>query len=224
MKYLILKNSTNILACSKEASKDLFIKEAEIINNGIEINRFINHDYTKEEYRKLKNLPKDAFIIGHVGGFRPEKNHVKLIDIFLSLNKKIKNLHLVMVGEGETKPTVKSLINKYEIEDNVHFLGARKDIEVILKTFDVFVFPSLYEGLGIAIIEAQVSGLYCVISNTIPRTVDITGNVCFLPLEADIEQWGNAILDHRCKSINKSKIKDFDIKIITERMYNIYSN
>lgn len=226
MKYLIHKSATHLLACSREAANDLFFrrgKTVEIVNNGIDLDRFTKKKYTKKEYKKALNLPEDSFVVGHIGGFRPEKNHRRLIDIFLHVLKVEKNAHLVMVGDGEKRLEIEELVMSLGIKDRVHFLGIRKDTEDILATFDTFVFPSLYEGLGIAVIEAQVSGLYCIVSDTLPKAVDITGNVAFISLDADLEEWKNTILYNNCKELESKRVQDFDVTYICKRMYNIYS-
>lgn len=226
MRYLIYKSSTHFLACSREAANELFVnrcKMVEIVNNGIDIDRFSKKKYAKEEYKKALNLPDDSFIIGHIGGFRPEKNHSKLVDIFLEVLKVKKNAHLVMVGDGEKKSEIEALVRNLGIKDRVHFLGIRKDTENILAAFDTFVFPSFYEGLGIAVIEAQVSGLYCIVSDTLPKAVDITSNVAFLSLDADQGVWRDAILFNNSKKKEISMVRDFDIKCVCKHMYSFYS-
>lgn len=223
MKSLIKLNATHLLACSREAAKELFDnKRVEIINNGIDLERFTRTKYSKEEYRKALNIPEKSFVIGHIGGFRPEKNHSKLIDIFLDVLKEESNAHLVMVGDGEKRIDIEKLVDDYKIRDKVHFLGIRKDTEDILRSFDIFVFPSLYEGLGIAVIEAQVSGLYCVVSDTLPKAVDITGNVSYIALDAE-KEWVDAILNnyYNKKSINTELI-EYDIRNVCKQIFNLY--
>lgn len=226
MKFLIYKRATHSLACSNEAANDLFFKgnkRLEIINNGINLERFITKKYSKVEYRKKLNLPQNSFIIGHIGGFRPEKNHRKLIEIFQYISMEKKNCHLVLVGDGKERIETEKLTANLKIKDRVHFLGVREDTEDILKAFDVFVFPSYFEGLGIAVIEAQVSGLYCVVSDTLPKAVDITGNISFISLDADLVEWKNAILYKHRNNVEVSRLKEFDIRYVCERIYNIYN-
>lgn len=227
MKYLIDKNANYLLACSNEAAGELYLKKdsrVKVINNGIEIERFIEKRFSKEEYRKLIDLPERAFILGHVGGFRPEKNHYKLVDIFNNIHKNNQNAHLVLVGDGKLKKEIENRVKELNIQENVHFLGVRDDIPQILKTFDVFVFPSLYEGLGIAVIEAQVSGLYCVVSDTLPKEVDITGNVDFVSLDKDSSEWSKKILSIKYDYIKDIKrFKNYDIKTVCSIMTDIYN-
>lgn len=225
MKLLIDRNANHLLGCSKEALDDLFLNSdnrVEIVNNGIEIEEFMKKRLSKEEYRKLIGLPEGAFVIGHIGGFRPEKNHTQLIRMFHYLSKKYENAHLVLVGDGILRNKIEEKVSELSLEHKVHILGVRSDITDILRSFDVFVFPSLYEGLGIAVIEAQVSGLKCVVSDKVPQEVDITGNVSFLSLNSDFKEWEESIMNCDARPIDDKRIKKYDIKSICVTLLQIY--
>ena len=228
MTKLIKIFSTNLLACSDEAAEALFkdIKnpKVSIVNNGIEINRFIKNSYSKEECREKLGLPRDSYIIGNVGRFRSEKNHNFMIDLFKYINERNSNTSLVLVGNGELLEVMKEKVGKLGLSNNVIFLGMRQDIDIVLKAFDVFVFPSLYEGLGIAVIEAEASGLKCVVSDNVPKAVDLTGNVRFLSLNDDMNKWYDELINNKDLKDIKNSLSSYDIDVVVDELCNIYSS
>ena len=127
-------------------------------------------------------------VIGHVGRMDKGKNQLFLLDVFAKYIKNNLDARLVMVGDGEDYLKITNKIKELRLEDYVLLLGVRQDINQLYSMFDVFVFPSLYEGLGIVLIEAQVNGLTCLTSDTVPRTTKISNGIKYLPLN-DIEGW-----------------------------------
>lgn len=152
------------LACSNSAANALFLHrkvkngKVKIINNGIETDIFKFNEKIREEYRKNLNL-EDKIVYGHVGRFDREKNHYFLIKVFNEICKVQKNAILMLIGEGKLENDVKKMVEELELNDKVYFLGVRKDVNNIMTAMDCFIFPSLYEGLGIVAIEAQTSRL-----------------------------------------------------------------
>ena len=228
MTKLINRFSTNLLACSDEAAKALFkncnTKKITIVNNGIEISKFMKNNYSKEQCREKLGLPKDSYIIGNVGRFRNEKNHKFMINLFKYVNKRKSNTCLVFLGKGDLMKDIKQQVNKLGLDDNVIFLGMRQDVDIVLKAFDVFVFPSLYEGLGIAVIEAQASGLKCVVSDNVPKAVDLTGNVRFLSLNDNMEKWYDELIDNKNLNDIKNSLDSYDISVVVNKLCRIYSS
>lgn len=225
MKFLINSFSTNKLACSQEAGKDLFFKnDYKVINNGIDLNKFIKKNHT-EIYKKKLNIPKNSFVVGHVGAFRNEKNHLKIISIFIEILKTKPESILLLVGEGDQKEKILEIVKKNKIESKVIFTGNLSEVEMALFAMDVFVFPSLYEGLGIAVIEAQACGLYCVVSNKVPKETDLTGNIKFLDLDESSEIWKNEIIKGEDMKLNDiNKINNYDIHKTCEEVKKVYKN
>lgn len=181
-------------ACSKDAGRYLFgtNKNVYIINNAIDIKKFSYN----EEVRKLKRaelgLNDSNIVIGHVGRFVEQKNHKFIIELITKLIKYSDKYVLVLVGTGKLEASVKQQVKKLKIEKNVYFLGNRNDVNELMQAFDIFILPSLFEGLGMVLVEAQISGMKCLTSYNTPREVKVTGNIKFIELE--INKWKNEII------------------------------
>lgn len=223
MSFLIKINSNKLLACSKEAGISLYSENSkfEVINNAIDLEKFSIKSPNRELLKEL-NLGLDDFIIGHVGRFEKQKNHDFLIEIFSKVLKYNNNAKLILIGEGYDKERIIEKCFTMNLENNVRFLGNRNDVDKLMSIFNVFLFPSLYEGLGIVLIEAQAMGLRCITSNTVPNEVDLTGNVSFLDLKSNHSVWVNEILNGKLQN-SKNNILEYDIKNISERIFNIYN-
>lgn len=219
---LLKYTSTQNFACSKSAGKFLFgNKNFEVIPNGIDLKKFKYDEKTREIKRKELNLEK-KFVIGHVGRFCNQKNHEFLIKVFYEVHKKNKNTVLILIGNGELEQKIKDKVDKLNLTNDVMFLGARKDVNELYQAMDLFLFPSKFEGLGIVLVEAQVSGLSIICSDSIPNEVNITDNIQKLKL--DVKQWTNAVLNidkNYRKKIDK-RIDKFDIKKISSNLENKY--
>lgn len=195
MQRMFTKNATDLFACSEEAGKYLFKdKPFQVLKNAIDSQNFIADADTRNEIRKELGL-KDKFVVGHVGRLHPQKNHDFLIDVFAEIKKKKPNAELILVGTGPLEEKVKSKVVEKGLSDCVHFLGNRKDMNRIYQAMDVFVFPSLFEGLGIVAIEAQAAGVPIVCSEGLPPETDITPIYRKLLLSDGEEKWANAALE-----------------------------
>ena len=141
----------------------------------------------------MLNVKKDDLVVGHVGRFSKEKNHSFLIDVFYEVHKKIANSILVLVGKGPLEDEIKKKISRLGLENYVVFLGYRHDVNNLYQAFDVFIFPSKWEGLGFSLIEAQCSGLLCVASSNLPEEVRVTNNISLLSLDIGAKKWAEKI-------------------------------
>lgn len=228
MKLLIHKTANEYLGCSERALKDLFLQsniKTNIIYNGIDIKKFLDNDLNKDEAKMNIGLNENDFIIGHVGAFRAEKNHEFIFDIFEEFLQYNASAKLVLVGDGKLKNKILNILSEKEYKHKVYLLGNRKNIEAIYKAFDIFIFPSLYEGLGMAAIEAQLSGLNCVLSDCVPKDVDITGNVSFLSLSDEKTIWVEHLKKNRpVYSLEKDSVEHYDIKNVCENLLDIYGS
>ena len=196
-KRSIPKYTTNLFACGKDAGDWMFGGAPyQIINNAIDATAYSFNPKKRIEMRHQLGLA-DKLIIGHVGRFNPQKNHPFLLDIFAALLKKEPNAVLLLVGGGEDMPKIQAKAHALGIAEHVRFLGVRSDVAALMQAMDVFVFPSLYEGLGIVLIEAQAAGLPCVVSNTIPREAYLTDLVTAERLSSSTETWADNILEKR---------------------------
>jgi glycosyltransferase involved in cell wall biosynthesis len=232
MRKSIHKTATHLLASSRKASQFLYGEksDAEFLPNGINAHPFIKTDY--KNIRKELSLPEDTMLLGHVGNFKPMKNHVFLLDIFKRIRREYPNTHLLLVGEGETKNSIETRVKKMEIERNVHFLGSREDIGDILQSLNVFLFPSLFEGLGISVIEAQAAGINAIISDHIPNEVDLGLGLLTRVSLNNYDKWTESIIqilsaqpsdkvsnEKREEMLQK---KRFDSKSSSHRLLQIY--
>ena len=193
------------------------------LNNGIPLEKFSFNENSRNNIRLELGL-EDNFLVGHIGRFCVQKNHDELIDIFVKIKGKQQDAHLILIGEGELECKIKRKIEEKGIKDQVHFLGIRRDIPELLSAIDVFVFPSLYEGMPNTAIEAQANGVPCFISDQITPEVRLCSNVHMLPLGNE-EIWSDAILQksYRVKSeINSEKLrkKGYDIGKVSEDFIN----
>ena len=159
-----------------------------------------------------------------MGAFRSEKNHEKILSIFNEVLEQEPKSILLLVGEGNQKKNILKNIKENNMEDNVYLTGNLSNVEEALFAMDVFLFPSMYEGLGIALIEAQASGLYCIASNKVPIETNITGNVNFIDLDFSSKIWSNEVLKARGKRVNKTQeINEYDIDKTSEEIKKIYN-
>lgn len=164
-----------------------------LLKNSVETKKFLYDKDVSDQVRKEFDV-QDKIVIGHVGRFNVQKNHVFLIDIFKKIYEKNKNTVLFLLGDGEEKEKILEKVKNLDLVDCVRFLGVRNDVNKIMQCMDVMLFPSLFEGLPVTIIEAQASSLPCVLSDTITKECKITENVEFLSLKTDIDTWSNVTL------------------------------
>lgn len=207
--------ATDYMCCSELAGRWLFgDKEYDkgnvyLLNNAIDLDKFRYDETVRREKRKELNIKNDTLVIGHVGRFVEQKNHRFLIDIFNEVHKQKENSILLLAGQGPLMEEMKEKVKILGIENSVKFLGQRNDINELYQAFDVFCLPSLYEGLGMVAIEAQVSGLLCFVSTEIPEIAKVTERIVFINLENKIEIWTEIIFKY-LKNVNRKNINFTD--------------
>ena len=213
---------TKNFACGIMAGKWMFGRRPfEVINNGIEVEKFRYDEEVRNQNRKKFGL-QDKIVVGHVGRFHPVKNHKLIIDVYEKFRQEVPRSALVLVGTGELLAQIQELVKEKELENDVLFLGSRSDVPEMLQMMDIFIMPSLFEGFPRAFLEAQAAGLPCVASSTISREVDVTGNVCFVDLDAPVAVWAERIVE-KCGSktednTEKLKAAGYDIKDVAKRV------
>lgn len=181
------------LACSVEAGKWVFgDSEVTILNNAIDAGRFRFNEAVRNSIRKELGLT-DELLVGFVGRLHPQKNPYRMLEIFAEVWKKQRNAHLLIVGDGGEREGMIQLCKELNILPNVHFVGQVTNVHEMMMAMDVFLFPSVFEGLGVVVIEAQATDLPCVVSENVPAP-DLTGKLCVCRLEEENEVWANAIL------------------------------
>ena len=217
-KRFIPQYATNLFACGKDSGDWMFGGAPfQIINNAIDVETYAYNPTKRQEMRRQLGL-ENELTIGHVGRFNQPKNHPFLLDIFAVLLKKEPNAILLLVGGGGGMSQIREKAQKLGIAEHVHFLGVRSDVADLMQAMDVFVFPSLYEGLGIALIEAQAAGLPCVVSDTIPHEAYLTDLVDSESLSAPAEKWAEKILAKRAipRTDRRAEIAAHGFDITTE--------
>lgn len=221
LKKRMMPYLTHLFMCGEASGKWLYGEKNKsrflMLNNAIDAVSYIYNLSKREEMRRQLGLA-DELVIGHVGRFNPQKNHSFLIDIFAALLKKEPNAVLLLVGGGEGMSKMQEKAQELGIAEHVRFLGVRSDVADLMQAMDVFLFPSLYEGLGIALIEAQAAGLPCVVSDTIPHEAYLTALVDSESLSAPAEKWAEKILAKRAipRTDRRAEIAAHGFDITTE--------
>ena len=228
-KRLIPNYATHLFSCGKEAGDWMFNgKPYKILNNAIDAQTYRYNPQVREEMRNELCLDDEDFVIGHIGRFNPQKNHGFIIDVFNCLHKKNINSKLILVGTGDGQKTIKEKVNTLGLNDSVLFLGSRSDVNRVLQAMDVFLFPSLYEGLPLSIVEAQAAGLPCVISDNVPKECIKTERVFHYSLDESFDFWADRIIEAG-KIIKKDTYQDivssgFDIKKNSKVLEDFYTS
>ncbi|MGM0302302.1 hypothetical protein IGI66_001920 [Enterococcus sp. AZ048] len=224
LSYLLLSNATDFLAVSKEAGESLFKRHPfELIHNGIDLNIYENDSSKREEKRSDLGISLNSFVIGNIGRLERQKNQEYLLDIFSLILKRYPDSYLLIIGEGSLRRELEKKIYAMKIENRVKLLGERKDIPDLLKTMDVFVMTSLYEGLPMVGLEAQAAGLKLVLADTISKDTKVTKNVCFVSLEKNIEQWVDNIIEPPFMNEMTVELQNYDVSYTTKQMEKIYN-
>ena len=218
-KRYIPKYATNLFACGKDAGDWMFGGAPyQIINNAIDAALYCYDPAKHEKIRRQLGIA-NKIVIGHVGRFSQPKNHPFLLEIFAALLKKEANAVLLLVGGGTDMQKMQAKAQALGVAEHVRFLGIRSDVADLMQAMDVFVFPSLYEGLPVTMIEAQAAGLPCIISDKVPPECILTeGLVDVLPLSAEPEIWATKILEKKNlpRTDRRSEIAAHGFDITTE--------
>lgn len=216
MKLIALNNSM------KEELNELFkVDDTLVLNNGIDISSF-NNSIQFLEGRKSLGISEGAFVIGHVGRFVAIKNHSFLIDVFAEIEKKNKNAFLLMIGNGEKIQFVRNKLSKLGLENKYLILSERTDISDLMRMMDVFVFPSFSEGMPVTLVEAQISGLKCIVSDVIPEAIRISNLVKYASLKSSAKIWAEEILSWEVERIEYYDLEKWDICKIVDDLENLY--
>lgn len=186
------------LACSYGAGYELYGKRSNFIwlKNGIDTSRFSFNEHVRMEVKKELGLSTSEFVIGTVGRMEFQKNHEFLIRLFSIVSQHQHNSRLILIGDGELRGDIKSQVDELKLEDKVMFLGKRNDVYRLLQALDVFIMPTRFEGLSLALLEVQCSGLPCLTSDRVPPEAKILENFEMLPLERGEAFWSDRVLSY----------------------------
>ena len=223
-KKRIDKFATDFWTCSEDAAKWFYEKrllpKVVMIRNSISVERMAFDEEKRKKYRKQLQCNDDTWVIGNVGRLHFQKNQKFCLDIFQHFLKKYPNACLVLIGQGEDEAELKELTRRYGISEKVYFAGKQTDICGWLSAFDTFLFPSKFEGLPIAALEAQANGVPMLASaKVIPQEVKINSNFVFLDLDEGAEVWSEHLsqMQKTAKRLGVSEVK----QNFTEKGYNI---
>ncbi|MVP00490.1 glycosyltransferase family 1 protein [Paenibacillus lutrae] len=238
MRGLIRSNSTSMLGCSRSACEALFgadcwrDERVVVFPNSIQVQPYSQLHPDRTDYRRAIGVTDpDVPVIGHIGRFSEQKNHPFLLDAFAGYLRIRPEAQLVLIGDGPLRSRMEDRIRELGISGSVKLLGVRKDIPELIGAFDLFLLPSLYEGLGIVVIEAQAAGVPCLISDQVPEEADLKlGLVSRLPLQADAGEWaaqmgsmtGAARLDWPAR-LEALQQYGYDIRTSVQRLERMYA-
>lgn len=228
--------STCKMACSNDAAEFMFGKKnvkngnVHFIVNAINCKKYLFSPETRQKVRKELGI-ENNFVLGHVGGFAKQKNHSFIVDV-LSEICKIKDNAVVLfaggagIASGSSLDDVKEKVKTCGLEDKVHFLGIRQDVNELMMAMDAFIFPSLFEGFGLVLVEAQSSGLISFASENVPKDAKCTDSVTYLPLELGAKEWAERICaaaqNVSDRSVDITAFDRFNIDKQTEILESIY--
>lgn len=206
----------------QEVNRYYRTNSAVTIENGI----FIDEFRIAEKSRKLQKefgICDNDFVIGHIGKFKAVKNHAFLLELLEEVLRQESRAKLLLVGDGELAEEIKFEARARHIDSKVIFCGNRTDIPFVLKLMDVFVFPSMHEGLGLAVIEAQLAGVRCIASDAVPEETAISNGIQYLNLRAEKSAWVRAILDDSMGSVQLTEtVERFDVRHVMKELMELY--
>lgn len=226
--HLIKNNNLQLIAIEENMAQQLNslfnVQNTAHLYNGIDFKRFYEVSESQAMIREDIGIPKNAFVVGCVGRFSPEKNHNFIIEVFNEIRKKNDGAFLLLIGDGAERYNIQKKINDYGLDDSVLILSNRSDIPRLLKSMNVFISPAIFEGLGIAIIEAQVAGIPCIVSERIPQEAFISNYITRLNLEQSATEWGDAVLSVKKEGNLLSNANNFDIDKVVDQLISLYNN
>lgn len=197
LRMLLRVVATDKIACSENAARWMYGDDKDVLlfRNSILMDNFRFDSSFRENIRKERNAG-DKFIIGHIGRFQPEKNHKFLIEVFKDVVHQYGNTELWLIGDGDLRNEIYELVIRNNLQDKVKFWGKIDNVNQLLSAMDLFLFPSIFEGFPMVLIEAQASGIPCVISDAITKEAHLSNNIKYLSIneEKSTTKWTNEIL------------------------------
>ena len=225
-KFLIKNNNLCMIALHESMQKeldDLFhVHSTRTLYNCVDIANFRDVDISKSKIRETIGIPKNAFVIGHTGRFCQIKNQSFLVDIFYYIAQKKPDAFLLMIGGGDSNEIV-AMIEKYGLSNRYKILSNRNDVNILLHAMDVFVFPSYYEGMPIALIEAQAAGLNCIASDSITSEAIVSNKAIQMDLNIGAKAWAEKIINDEFIGVQQSELMSFDVSNVMKEVEHLYS-
>lgn len=218
------------LACSYGAGLALYGKYSKFlfVKNGIDSEKFAYNENTRNQIREELGITSDTFVVGTVGRMQYQKNHEFLINIFNDIKSKNPNSKLFLVGDGELHEKIQKQVDEFGLHNDVIFLGIRNDVDRILQGLDVFIMPTRFEGLSLALLEVECAGLPCLTTDVVPKEAKVTSNFHFLSLNDTPQQWADIALKYknseRSNGLKKIEKCGFDKVSAAKAWFEIYEN
>lgn len=229
LKFRMRPYLTHCLTCGEEAAAWLFgkrgAKSAILQRNAIDTAKFQYNETDRKQKREELGIPSDTLVVGHVGRFERQKNHPFVVKVFEQIHKQIPNSQLLLVGSGGGgEQEIRNLVSSLHIEQFVRFLGSRNDVPQLFGVMDVFLLPSLMEGLPLVMVEAQCSGLPCIISEGVPREACMTDLITRISLYKNkVEDWVDTIIQqsaiHRDRSVYADQVVSAGYDIVQNALW-----
>ncbi len=225
-KLVLIKYATDFWSCSEKSSEWFYFKkiinsdEYLLVNNAIDCDKFKYSENTRKKYRDEFCL-QDKFIIGNVGRLHFQKNQDFAIDVFNEYLKQDPNSILMLVGDGEDKEKLEKKVSELNIIDKVMFMGVRDDVNNLYQAMDLFLFPSLFEGLSLSLLESQASGIDCLVSDTVSSESFFSDNLTSLSLSDSVDSWIKKIGEFKANRSNRKNCSSMTCKKISDAGYSI---
>ena len=228
-KRSIPKYTDFLFACGKEAGNWMFGgKKFFVLNNAIDAAAYVYDKNRRKKARETLKIDQATLLIGHVGRFAPQKNHMMLIEIYDAIKRKVPNSKLLLVGTGDLMEKIKVEVACRGLQENVIFAGLRSDVPELLQAMDVFIFPSINEGLPVSIIEAQAAGLPCVISDGVPLECKKTDLIYQQRLKDSVDRWVDTALEaakiERRNTLGEIVRSGFDVSHEAKKLEKFYQD
>lgn len=226
MNLCIKLKKMNIIVLSEkmeyDAKKVFKTERVKYLENCININEYKNVVCDKERFSREFQIPKNAFIVGHIGRFVDAKNHKKVISIFEEVLKNRENSYLLLIGSGELKNEIYKLVKNRNILNHARFLDVRKDVPQLLKYMDVFILPSKYEGFPISVIESQAAGTKTVVSKATPYEANRSPYFYMLDINESDAMWADYILNNREENTDYLDLSECDVNNVVDKLCSLY--
>lgn len=225
---LIRKNGLQLIALHEKMKIELnnmfHVNNTIVIHNGVDFSRFRTVNIDKKSYRRAIGFDTEDYIVGHIGRFNVQKNHSFILKIFSIVANRRPNAKLLLIGDGPLRIQVEQEIDNLGLRSKCVILEHRADIPQLLAIMDVFLFPSLFEGLPVTLVEAQAVGVKCVVSNTITKECFFNNKIIALNLDEPAENWARVVLDDTIKGPYNSDIHRFDMNLEINFLGKLYTN
>lgn len=223
------KAATHLFACSGLAGKWLYReKPFAVIPNSIDLSRFAYDPEKRSVIRSRLSLLESDIVIGHIGRFSEQKNHIFFVDLLEQLVKRSSRFKLVMIGDGHLKEAIREKMDSKDLTPFVRFVDACHNVNEYYNAFDYFCLPSLHEGLPVVGVEAQANGLRCLLADTISRETDICGHMQYLPINDDgVDAWVSELMAGEAEfrddaAVEKMVAAGYEITTAARKLTDIY--